>query len=70
MIVQYSVPEILDLSHAVCKNFYPDQKDRFEIYKESKRVLSDDQAMMMFYKTKFEALNTFSCMQSLFPECR
>ena len=62
MIVQYSVPEILDLSHAVCKNFYPDQKDRFEIYKESKRVLSDDQAMMIFYKTKFEALTAFKVL--------
>ena len=62
MIVQYSVPEILDLSHAVCKNFYPDQKDRFEIYKESKRVLSDDQAMMMFYESRLEALLAFKVL--------
>ena len=48
MIMEYSVQDVLDLSHTVCRNFYTEQKDRFEIHKESKRVLSDDQAIMMF----------------------
>ena len=38
MIIEYSIQDVLDLSHAACKNFYSEQKDRFEIHKESKRV--------------------------------
>lgn len=62
MIIEYSIRDVLDLSHAVCKNFYADQRNRFEIHKESKRVLSDDQAMMMFYGTRLEALLAFKVL--------
>jgi hypothetical protein len=62
MIIEYSIQDVLDLSHTACKNFYSEQKDRFEIHKESKRVLSDDQAMMMFYETRLEALTAFKVL--------
>ena len=62
MIIEYSIQDVLDLSHAACKNFYSEQKDRFEIHKESKNVLSDDQAMMMFYETRLEALTAFKVL--------
>lgn len=62
MIVEYSIQDVLDLSHTACRNFYSEQKDRFEIHKESKNVLSDDQAMMMFYGTKLEALTAFKVL--------
>tara|TARA_R100001591_G_scaffold60242_1_gene70039 strand:- start:83 stop:397 length:315 start_codon:yes stop_codon:yes gene_type:complete len=71
MIIEYSIQDVLDLSHAVCRNFYTEQKDRFEIHKESKRVscfkgvdnmISDDQAMMMFYETRLEALTAFKVL--------
>ena len=62
MIIEYSIQDVLDLSHTACKNFYPKQKDRFEIHKESKRVLSDDQAIMMFYESRLEALTAFKVL--------
>ena len=62
MIIEYSIQDVLDLSHAACKNFYSEQKDRFEIHKESKNVLSDDQAMMMFYETRIEALTALKVL--------
>ena len=62
MIIEYSIQDGLDLSHAACKNFYSEQKDRFEIHKESKNVLSDDQAMMMFYETRIEALTALKVL--------
>jgi len=62
MIIEYSIQDALDLSHTACKNFYSEQKDRFEIHKESKNVLSDDQAMMMFYETRLEALTAFKVL--------
>jgi len=62
MIVEYSIQDVLDLSNTACKNFYSEQKDRFEIHKESKNVLSDDQAMMMFYETRLEALTAFKVL--------
>tara|TARA_B100000427_G_scaffold260318_1_gene224601 strand:- start:1899 stop:2186 length:288 start_codon:yes stop_codon:yes gene_type:complete len=62
MIIEYSIQDVLDLSHAACKNFYSEQKDRFEIHKESKNVLSDDQAMMLFYETRLEALTAFKVL--------
>ena len=62
MIIEYSIQDALDLSHTACKNFYSEQKDRFEIHKESKNVLSDDQAMMMFYETRIEALTALKVL--------
>ncbi len=62
MIIEYSIQDVLDLSHTVCRNFYPEQKDRFEIHKESKRVLSDGHATMMFFETRLEALLAFKVL--------
>tara|TARA_R100000734_G_C3318274_1_gene112270 strand:+ start:1638 stop:1925 length:288 start_codon:yes stop_codon:yes gene_type:complete len=62
VIIEYSIQDVLDLSHTACRNFYSEQKDRFEIHKESKNVLSDDQAMMMFYETRLEALTAFKVL--------
>ena len=62
MIIEYSIQDVLDLCHTACRKFYSEQRDRFEIHKESKRVLSDDQAMMMFYETRFEALTAFKVL--------
>ena len=53
MIIEYSIQDVLDLSHTVCRNFYTEQKDRFEIHKES---------IMMFFETRLEALTAFKVL--------